>query len=543
MANPSLQIGDSNWAIKEDNLLGYSKAGTRFVPQPITMTRESAGTRVNSAGLVETVELLGSELVTNGDFATDSDWTLGGGWSISNGKLIGNNATGYALQGGVFESGVSKIYKITLTVSDYVSGYFTILTSGGTSQSQQFNANGDYTIYFNTNSPSGTTLHFTYFGSFTGSIDNVSVKEVTRNNLARVDYTDGTSSLLAEPERTNLLTYSEDFSQSYWILTTASVSLSTTTSPDGLATSYKLIPDNGTGGNRSISKQFNGLSNNHTHTCFAKKGEYNYLMLRMRNSPNVGVMFDLENGTFNLNSPGASYVDSEIESIGNGWYKCSITLDPSQSVSVGQMYISMSVGITGSETHSFNGDGTSGIYIWGCGFEEGSYPTSYIPTDGTTVTRIQDQYEKTGISDLINSEEGVLFLEVAALSDDGTNRYLSINYDIDNYIYFRFMSTSNRVLCRTRVGGVTINTIEKTISDTTDFNKFAIKWKSGDYSFWINGVEEGVDTSATIFSAGVLNQLEFSFPTLNGGGFPSKVKQLQVYKEALSDSELATLTT
>ena len=73
MANPSLQIGNDNWAIKEDNLLGYSTAGTRFVPQPITMTRASAGTRVNSSGLVETVELLGSELVDcgNGDFATD----------------------------------------------------------------------------------------------------------------------------------------------------------------------------------------------------------------------------------------------------------------------------------------------------------------------------------------------------------------------------------------------------------------------------------------------------------------------------------------
>ena len=70
MANPSLQIGNSNWAIKEDNLLGYSTAGTRFVPQPITMTRASAGTRVNSSGLVETVELLGSELVVNGDFSS-----------------------------------------------------------------------------------------------------------------------------------------------------------------------------------------------------------------------------------------------------------------------------------------------------------------------------------------------------------------------------------------------------------------------------------------------------------------------------------------
>jgi len=167
-------------------------------------SRNSAATRVNAQGLVENVQILsgdlvsngdfsqegaeeisngsfsqeGAELVTNGDFATDSDWTLQGGWSIANGKLTANNATGYAFQSGVFESGVSKTYKINLSVSDYVSGYFTILTSGGTSQSQQFNANGDYTIYFDSNSPSGATLHFSYFGSFTGSIDNVSVKEV-----------------------------------------------------------------------------------------------------------------------------------------------------------------------------------------------------------------------------------------------------------------------------------------------------------------------------------------------------------------------------
>ena len=95
MANPSLQIGNSNWAIKEDNLLGYSTAGTRFVPQPITMTRESAGTRVNSSGLVETVELLGSELVDNGVLQLNSDWdNLTGTWSIeSNYATANGNST------------------------------------------------------------------------------------------------------------------------------------------------------------------------------------------------------------------------------------------------------------------------------------------------------------------------------------------------------------------------------------------------------------------------------------------------------------------
>ena len=80
MANPSLQIGNGKFAIKENDLLGYSSSGTRFFPIPITMTRATLGTRVNPSGLIEDVALLGSELVTNGDFAcTDPDavWNKG----------------------------------------------------------------------------------------------------------------------------------------------------------------------------------------------------------------------------------------------------------------------------------------------------------------------------------------------------------------------------------------------------------------------------------------------------------------------------------
>ena len=83
---------------------------------------------------------------------------------------------------------------------------------------------------------------------------------------------------------------------------------------------------------------------------------------------------------------------------------------------------------------------------------------------------------------------------------------------------------------------------KQTISDTTAYNKYAIKWKSGDYAFWINGVESVVDASATIFGADVLNQIDFDFPAASGT-FPSKVKQLQVYKTALTDAQLTSLTT
>jgi hypothetical protein len=133
----------------------------------------------DSVSVLVADETLGADTIINGDFATATDWTLGTGWSIANGKLTANNPTSYAQQGGVFASGVSNTYKISLTVSNYVSGYFTILTGGSTAESQQFSANGNYTITFNTNSPSSTTFHFTPFGSFNGSIENVSVQLIT----------------------------------------------------------------------------------------------------------------------------------------------------------------------------------------------------------------------------------------------------------------------------------------------------------------------------------------------------------------------------
>ena len=81
MEKPSLEIGNSNWAIKEGELLGYNRVGNDYLPIPITMTRASLGTRVNPESLVEDVELLGSEEVTNGDFATNLDsWSTSSWW-------------------------------------------------------------------------------------------------------------------------------------------------------------------------------------------------------------------------------------------------------------------------------------------------------------------------------------------------------------------------------------------------------------------------------------------------------------------------------
>jgi len=536
MANPSLQIGNSKWAIKKDNLLGYSTAGTRFLPIPITMTRASAGTRVNPQGLVETVELLGSEEIIDGGFPNGSnDWSEINGGTIINNEMVldcGGNTNAYTFQSKATSYTSGKTYKLTVKVASNTTGVNLILypfsNSLNTSVINIGETAGTYTIYFVADYTSGTGNTFALRAlSSTGTltIDNVSVKESTRNDLARVDYTGSTSSLLAEPQRTNLIPYSEGFNSWNTVQNLTVVEdTSETTSPSGNNTASKLTINSVSTPRRLFEVVTTSSGSDYTYTLYAKKGTTDFIRILL-----TSIIIDAE---FNLTNGTVTSGTGIIQSVGNDWYRIQGTGTSSLTAEVPQIQLSDSASVNDY------------LYIWGGQVEEGSYGTSYIPTSGSTVTRVQDQYSKTGISDKINSEEGVLFIEAAALSDDGTNRYISISDGTaSNYIYFRFLTTSNRVLSRIAVGGVTINGIQITITDTTAYNKYAIKWKSGDYAFWINGVEVGADTSSTIFGANTLNQLKFSFPTLNGGGFPSKVKQLQVFKTALTDSELATLTT
>jgi hypothetical protein len=366
------------------------------------------------------------------------------------------------------------------------------------------------------------------------------IEDITDTNLPRINYLGGTGSLLLESQSTNLITYSEDFSHSFWNKSNATVSTSTITDPAGGQNSFKLVPDSGTGGNRSLGRNFTSLSGLHTQTVFAKKGEYNYIMIRTRNSPQTGVMFDLENGTFNVNLTSAAFDSAKIEDYGNGWFRCSMTLDPSQMTVSGKWSTSFSVGITGSETNSFNGDGTSGIYIYGAQLEQQSYATSYIPTSGSTSTRNADVCNNAGSSDLINSTEGVLYAEISSLANDGTSRRISLSSGSDaNRVSLEIDETSNRIKVFMNGGSISAAIITFDASDLTQFNKIAIKYKSGDVSLFLNGTEVATSTS-TNMPVG-LDRLNFDGGNGNNDYF-GKVKSVAVFEEALTDSELTCLT-
>lgn len=519
MANPSLQIGNDNWAIKEDNLLGYSTAGTRFVPQPITMTRATASTRVNPSGLVEDVALLGSEEVTNGDFSGSSTgWSESGTWTYGNNNEVctGNGTNQMLTQSGILTSGKLYTYSIDI-ISSALSSQEIRVYVGGTDYTTHILSGVAETISGNTVS-AGANLVIRVTSSNTSgvlTIDNISVKEATIDNLPRVDYTDGTSSLLVEPQRTNLLPYSEAITQANGYSPSGVTFASNQgTTPMGTNNATKLTS---TGTDPFIQYVVPNTNATFTLSVYAK---------------GVGSSVGKNINFFLVRDNYAEVAQSSQFTLTNEWVRYTATLSLSTNPTTQVIYRldAPSVGVAGDE-----------VLIWGAQIEQGSYPTSYIKTSGSTVTRNQETYTKTGISDLINSEEGVLFFEMAALSDDGTLRCITLSDGgITNRVLIIYDTQSNSIRAVVvSTAGTSFDELH-TVTSTLDFHKIAIKWKLNDFALWIDGVEVATDTSG----AAPIGLDRIVFDVGNGTyDFYGKVKQLQIFKTALSDPELVTLTT
>ena len=182
------------------------------------------------------------------------------------------------------------------------------------------------------------------------------------------------------------------------------------------------------------------------------------------------------------------------------------------------------------------------MFSIGAQYEAGSYPTSYIPTSGSSVTRSAETANGAGTSDDFNDSEGVLYAEIAALANDGSARIISISDGTaSNRIHLFYFVDSNKIYANYRSGGTTRSTAEYTVSNALEFNKALWKWKSGDFALWINGFEVDTDNNTTMIADGALDEL--SLEQGNGGSnFYGKSKELAVFKEALTDTELEALT-
>ena len=377
-------------------------------------------------------------------------------------------------------------------------------------------------------------LPFNYTGFGKGTrVNKEGLIEVVENDRPRIDYLDSEDGvLLLEPEATNLVTYSEDFSQ--WDMSNTSYSPNQTISPDGTLNSAKIIPNTN---NVKHYTYFQGsaMNNNQSWSIFVKAENYSNISITSGSiSTGFEVKFDLSLGTVH-SVQGAAYESSKIESIGNGWYRCSV-VSSRTSGSWLQIYV-----LDDSHNSIFQGDGTSGIYLWGGQTVNSSVTTSYIPTSGSTVTRVQETASGSGNSEVFNDSEGVLFADIKGLVNGSTDRWIGIN---DGSIYNRIIIALTGVDNKLRFysqGSTTLSYNNINILDHTMDNKIALVYSDSQDSvkIYANGFLSYNETSIPNFSG--FKQLDFD----NGGGvgeFHGKTKEIAYYDTVLTDLELETLT-
>jgi len=376
-------------------------------------------------------------------------------------------------------------------------------------------------------------------GSTATRVNKDGLIETVATNVPRLDYPliDGVvqdcPALLLEPIRTNYLERTEEFDNAYW-----SKSRIETPSKDGVVDptggldAYTLEMSTGQTNGGGVYRAGISVSGSNSFSVFAKKGNIDYLVLGdggLDSSKNA-VYFNLSTGIV-----GTEYQNAvgEMQDFGNGWYRCTMKYTETSS-NAKFIYVT---NVNGQTANSVTGGDY--IYIWGAQYEQASYPTSYIPWDGSgTTTRSADVCNGSGTSAEFNDSEGVLFAEISALADDLTFRTIAIsNGGTGQNIGLGFRTSSNVVY--TFLKSDINSSTNVTVSNIAQYNKVAVKYKSGDFAMWINGIE--VYTSSTTFILSGLNELSFD----NGGGtadFYGKTKQLMTFKTALNDSELETLT-
>lgn len=375
-------------------------------------------------------------------------------------------------------------------------------------------------------------------------VNSLGLIESVSSNIPRLNYQNGGSgcpSLLLEPQRSNLFTYSEDFSDASYTKRNSSIVSNNTISPDGYQNADKLVEDS-SNNRHDIYKEFTATSGTtYTQSIFVKKGARDYFFMSFGSSSisALNTFFDLVNGSV-VSTP--SGVVSTITTVGNSWYRCTIT---ATAVSTGLAYL-----VAGSSTNgtsiSYQGNGTDGVYLWGAQLEAGSYPTSYIPTLSTAVTRVADAANKTSVSALIGQSEGTIFAEVyyPNIANGGESAYIYVtDGSFSNAVVMgREPTTPPKYLFYIGGGGSNV-LYNANISLQNNYVKMAIAYKSRDWAAYING--SLIQSGTTTFSMSGLSRFSIGSNDAGQTMFVDSTlcKQAVLFPTRLTNAQLADLTT
>jgi len=339
----------------------------------------------------------------------------------------------------------------------------------------------------------------------------------------------GCPHLLLENSATNLVQYSEDFSNAAWSKSNSSITSNSVISPDGSLNASKLVENTSNSAHRIFNGSGLSVSGNVSMSVFAKKGGRNFI--RLTNNNLVGAFFDLNNGVVLGVSSG---ITAKIEDFGNDWYRCSIT-----QTGVANERLIVYLSNNGIDT-SYQGDGVSGVYLWGAMLEEGSFPTSYIKTTSAAVTRAAETCDGSGNAATFNNSEGVFMAEISSLTNNNPLfNSLSIASGTTNVLSIGFSDSLNEIYVF-KTNGSSSWFKEVLVNDITNFNKIALSYESNDNQFWFNGFKIETNNSIGIHPS-AMSDMDFNAAVGNEFMY-SNTKQIQYFDSILDSEQLEQLT-
>ena len=499
----------------------------------ITFTRSTTGTALAKISY-------GEELVTNGDFSSDSDWTLTSYLSISNGKLNLNGVnTGFigASQPVAFVSG--KLYSISVDVESVTSGRWQVFvqrTSGDLIINSELVA-GSFTGNYVADGTE-TNLYISRNGAtvLVATVNSISVKEVLYDqpdgtlqllnhpiNKPRIEYdaSGNCLGLLVEEARTNLFQYSNQANQLTYHGDGATTGVDTAevTSLAGSGTVIKLNKTSGGYGFARVS--YSSTTNAQTLSAFVKKGTARYIGFRQLASNAAHTTFDLETNTWvqTVGSTSRGYED-----YGNGWLRLWVVSDDSNSKTWASVCITDS---GGTETNYATGT----VYVYGIQREAGTFPTSYIPTSGSAVTRAGDvaslavsefgynQGQGSVVVDFIPTDHPSSTYNQLIVSDGASKRWVYFN-DTATYSVAGFDGTNQ----------IAITNVLAPI-------KAAIGLSSTQGSIAANG-DASANSTDVAHNGNILTSTSFDI----AANTTAHIKSVQYYPLRLSNAQLQALT-
>ncbi len=427
-------------------------------------------------------------------------WTLGTGWSVGDNKATSDASANSYLNQQAYEIG--KTYKLGFEVLEGTIELRSAQYSKGTG----FYTTGTYSIEV---IPTTISTHFyVYTGFGQSSITNITVQEI-QTDTPRIDFTNDTKGhLLLEPQSTNLVTQSDG---SNWLKSNVTYTANTAISPDGTQNAATLNFSNNNGIFRFRTTSGNPDGRSFTGSVYLKAGTMTDVRLRILGS-----------------GSGLGMVTKEI-TLTDEWQRFDV-----------------------SRTFSGTGDNvrfrvqpnlqTGTVYFYGGQVEELSYPTSLIYTTGATSTRNADVCNNSGSAQDFNSEEGVLYAEIQGLVENSPARVISIGegLNFENGIIMSFDTSNNLIKYKVRSNNITTVDISKGGVDRTLNHKIAVVYKVNDFQIWLDGSKVASTTSGAVPLS--LSKIQFSDMNVSSSLFYGKVRNVQVFTEALTDEQLEKLT-